>query len=85
MIVIFTMFMTNSSDIKIWCFVILHTTLFLFWSFATSLENSKHFPVVFMLTFHTSDKIESMGEQLQGLKKVSDMLSYHNEKVNSCN
>lgn len=35
-----------------------------------------------MLTFYNFDKIESMGEQLQSLKNVSDMLSYHNEKVN---
>ena len=26
-------------------------------------------------------EIEKMGQQLQSLKKVSDMLSYHNQKV----
>lgn len=40
--------------------------------------------VVFILTFYTFDKIEIMGEQLQSLKEVSDMLSYHNEKVIAC-
>jgi len=35
-----------------------------------------------MVMFYNFDKIEKMGEQLQSLKNVSDMLSYHNEKVN---
>jgi len=38
-----------------------------------------------LLTFYNCDKIERMGEQLQSLKNASDMLSYHNEKVNNTN